>query len=800
MNIKLPLVSVSLKGIIEYASIRLEDPQGDPRIVISRGIDEGGVADQLHLARQIAHFFLTRPYVQPLASHTLERGTLVVEFEAAEQYEGGSFGLAFLAGCLALGLQTRLREGLLFSAAIREPLESHGMPGGGCQLDPVKKLPEKLAAACTEHKVALYLHTDDERALLEFEREFWRGEAERSCLPFPLPPSLSTAAVAALALDTEHLLEQAVKKTNGAAFALLMLYASGELNNGASFAKGIGPAMARLRVSGHLDSDPTVETFSGDLGYKNITSGDDLVPVLFDRCVKTCSADQMLEELVTAAIATNPSLPLFDLPSASLEVTEGPASDNLDLWLRREPANGPARLQFVVQVFDICSRIAPDMAPYWLQARKLVMKSLAQHLEFALHLTQKEEPVRAAQLLEALGRINLGEYFGKLRPEWIPEARDLIKKTLRLLGDNLQNPAVQMARGLHQHLTNHYLPEVLRPALCQDEEPLVLTFRIAAASNKPPQGNVPRPEILRINDLELHITGPNELSLLIPSPVLLLEGAHSGQRSAFCKRRGMTLSDDTLSRYPNNDAMVARDLFGNSFHPTMICFSNKANEKPFSIRWTSSLTPWPPAIDSQLFVASLVQHGQCTSPQSLLDVGCGTGYLNIAAAHVWPSLTRVDYLDLNPMAVAVTQANIASDPMANQIPSHGHALPFSRFQASGYDILLCTPPYLPDRPLPVSAIELATHGTALLEEVIERATPWHMRSGYLSLLSPGLSSNGPCPGSPMPIRPLRFCGATLHPSAFRGSSPFLRVIRTVMTKWCMSRSVDTTRTRWFRED
>jgi len=65
MSVKVPLVSVAFRAVMEQACVRLEDHQENPKTVISRGIDEWEVIGRLHPTRQVAQLFLTRPYAQP---------------------------------------------------------------------------------------------------------------------------------------------------------------------------------------------------------------------------------------------------------------------------------------------------------------------------------------------------------------------------------------------------------------------------------------------------------------------------------------------------------------------------------------------------------------------------------------------------------------------------------------------------------------------------------------------------------------------------------------------------------------
>ena len=249
-----------------------------------------------------------------------------------------------------------------------------------------------------------------------------------------------------------------------------------------------------------------------------------------------------------------------------------------------------------------------------------------------------------------------------------------------------------------------------------EDESLLLAFRIADGAS---HTQTARPPLRRINNLNLHITGPNLLSLHIDSPVLLLEHS-SEQHHEFCLRRDMALSDDTLCRFPVNDSEMVWQLFAQAQRPTLIGFQvgGRTDSELALVRWNPAVNPWPPAIDSQLLVAAMVQYGAESGPCRLLDVGSGTGYLAIAAAHRWPTLEEVHLVDIDPLAMAAAKKNLKADPISRTLIQSLHLRGFAGFDEGVYDTLLCTPPYLPYRSLKATGIEMATNGTRLLEEVV----------------------------------------------------------------------------------
>jgi len=62
-------------------------------------------------------------------------------------------------------------------------------------------------------------------------------------------------------------------------------------------------------------------------------------------------------------------------------------------------------------------------------------------------------------------------------------------------------------------------------------------------------------------------------------------------------------------------------------------------------------------------VDKLVQDG--TVAQNVIDVGCGTAVLAMAAAHVFPNTVLAS--DIDPVAVEVAQANVTANGLANRV-------------------------------------------------------------------------------------------------------------------------------------
>jgi len=73
-------------------------------------------------------------------------------------------------------------------------------------------------------------------------------------------------------------------------------------------------------------------------------------------------------------------------------------------------------------------------------------------------------------------------------------------------------------------------------------------------------------------------------------------------------------------------------------------------------------------------IQALADRAPATGPASVLDVGCGSGILAIAAVKLWPG-ARCVALDNDPIAIAATQANAAINQVADRIDASTRALP-----------------------------------------------------------------------------------------------------------------------------
>ena len=346
--VDIPVISVIGRGSVERVTMRLERRTDEPTVEIEGAADAGGVTEQLTLARAVARMFLTSPYVGPVARDTLERGVLVARFEGPEPVHGRGLGLAFLAGCLSLGLGAPLRDGRVFYSSLSKQVGRRRMPGGGALLEAVMELEQELAADGIGRPSRLFFCGEEEQALPESDPCVQSGEAERPCA---LPVLVSTAALAAMALDTRVLLQRAAGVDDGAAFCLLLLWSCGEVKNGASFPEGIGAALARLKARGRLTAVPAITDLVGDAlsdPYGEAAADDAL-----KHGIDSLSETMLQRELVKAAISGDPGLPV--LPGGPSPAAGATRSEvDLEEWLAAEAPDTLQRLWLGLNVLSIC--------------------------------------------------------------------------------------------------------------------------------------------------------------------------------------------------------------------------------------------------------------------------------------------------------------------------------------------------------------------------------------------------------------------------------------------------------------
>ena len=78
------------------------------------------------------------------------------------------------------------------------------------------------------------------------------------------------------------------------------------------------------------------------------------------------------------------------------------------------------------------------------------------------------------------------------------------------------------------------------------------------------------------------------------------------------------------------------------------------------------------------------------APKSILDMGCGSGVLAMAAAKLWPDLNGIMAVDNDPEAVTVTKYNLAENELEGQVSAFcGDGYKCAEVQkAEGFDLIL----------------------------------------------------------------------------------------------------------------
>ncbi|MDD4887003.1 MAG: 50S ribosomal protein L3 N(5)-glutamine methyltransferase [Thiomonas sp.] len=157
--------------------------------------------------------------------------------------------------------------------------------------------------------------------------------------------------------------------------------------------------------------------------------------------------------------------------------------------------------------------------------------------------------------------------------------------------------------------------------------------------------------------------------------------------------------------------------------------------------WLAGLrfTVDPRVIVPRSFIAELLDQGALdpwlgTPPQRILDMCTGSGCLAILAALAWED-AGVDAADLSPDALAVAQINRADYALQDRVHLIASDLwsAFAAHPASGYDLVLCNPPYVPTASMqalpeeyrhePVLALAGGADGMDLVRRFLRDAPP-----------------------------------------------------------------------------
>jgi SAM-dependent methyltransferase len=715
---KIPVVTASDEGgCIDYADIWLEKSDHVYSEQIEGIIDiKGDFILQLKAARQLVESFIALDWVKPLIVNDLTKGNLVVKFDdtglqdSEKNRYGGSGGLSFLIGCLATCFDVYPKDEYVYSAALA-PFEQADLKN--ISLQSVGDVEQKIKAANEKRKNLIFLYSEDEdesQTAEEFALNYWAVNAEYSCFPFMLPRELSIIAIINMALDTENLSKKAVEQ-NAYKFIWILLSCGFELQDGKSFPRGIGPITATLRTEGKLGKDEETQ----------------IRGVISDNVEKWSSYvdDSLKEEIVKTVISSNPDLEVYPRDYSNVKpAAKVVETTDVVYWLENYHISTAYDLIFSLTILKGIKQLPFDWQAYFPFISSMIRLGLETILDKSVN-DLYGSPQLTASVPQILVEENLGKYLGQIDTRLIEQAKTLVYSYLK-------KNHLEEIKQLYDHLVIYDDVEIL---VSKQDDSLKLTFRRLDYFDDNIPKSDERPPLPRINELALDIqqgtddnnqgTNDYQLHLFIPSPVLLMESSLR-QHENYCRRHKMAFSDDTLSRYPMEDASRAYDMFASVSSPTVISFQFKNGSKA-SVVWNPIINAWPPAIDSQFLISELIRSGKQSSPKCLLDVGCGTGYLSVAAAHVWQTLQEIHLLDIDVLSLSATEINLTNDAITRPLKKVFHAVSLHRFfsllprfktEKQPFDVILCSPPYLPNRPVMVEGIEISTNNTGLLEELV----------------------------------------------------------------------------------
>lgn len=654
---------------------------------------------QANLAQQLAASVLAEDWVRFLVKRDIATGGIVIKFATATKREQSSFGLAFLVGMLALALETAPRKKQAFTGAIRDIAVAETTRGSGgrqlltAELQQVGGLEAKTRACADAGCGVLYYpfeieHPDIARA----ELDYWPGVRPQACRLTPLNPRLAVASLLNLAIDLTPLWQRAEAQTNGPRFAFHLLEAMRASRHNDEFPEGVGQFLADLRTRNAIDEE-------SDAGFR----------AQFQAWREACPPDN-LPELLKAIVSKNPALPL-DVPS--VEDASPDAETDIAHWLNEAKMDSGAELMSKLAILHACRQLATDFGAYRPSARRLITEAIKLIEQSAEGIFRTRDP---SKMVADLSRFLAfcGGFIARVQDidaSQLSQLTTILEKAFRI--------AEQLDKSGYQDL-RRFVVSLLRQ---------IYVARVVSASNTPENNphnclysefavvSSPTPKVGRftcINDLQVSFRAANTVSCTLPSPVLLMDS--SLQRChTFSRRTAFAVADDAMHRLPMSEMSIIFETEKQEGERIGFRF---AGGKSFSVHWEPSLSPWPPSIDAQLFVAAMAKNASKIQPRSIIDVGTGTGYLAAAALTLWPSVEQITLVESLPMSLALACTNITPLLALSQHPVYHRA----RFQdlpkRDHADIITCAPPYLPDRPLVPEGIEMATNGTALLEYIV----------------------------------------------------------------------------------
>lgn len=191
-----------------------------------------------------------------------------------------------------------------------------------------------------------------------------------------------------------------------------------------------------------------------------------------------------------------------------------------------------------------------------------------------------------------------------------------------------------------------------------------------------------------------------------------------GEFSAEQRPKDADNYDCPIHQHPHGDELRTKFLEG------LVLIKYKGVE----VFWYNVPDFWPVSADSIHMYDNLDNEGILSSPfTSVLDVGCGTGFLGIAATHRNPEIRHLSMSDWLLTPVVFSRINWEKNygSMIKSVsfePRLGLGFNWMRQRNSfqrKFDLCLCNPPYLPEvEEYPEVNMQNAVGGTDLLEKVI----------------------------------------------------------------------------------
>src|SRR5947209_17004360 len=100
-----------------------------------------------------------------------------------------------------------------------------------------------------------------------------------------------------------------------------------------------------------------------------------------------------------------------------------------------------------------------------------------------------------------------------------------------------------------------------------------------------------------------------------------------------------------------------------------------------------------PRPDSEVLIASAIEHFDGKAPSRILDLGTGPGTLLLAALDVWPEATGLG-IDVSRRALSYASANarrLGFEARLKLVQGN-----WAQGRAERFDLILCNPPYVPE--------------------------------------------------------------------------------------------------------